>query len=145
MTPKPTIDAAILVVEDDPQQLELMRLAIAELPAQLPVFEAVDGVDALQRLERSAASGAATLGLVILDLRLPRLHGLDVLAQAQRLGLTQQVPFVVLTTSDSALERDRACQSGACDYLVKPLGFRALQALVMGLYERWLVPRMAAG
>lgn len=145
MTSKPRVSAAIVVVEDDPQQMELLNLAIADLPIEIPVMAAADGAEAVRRInECSAGDFRSRVALVLLDLRLPRVHGLDVLAHAGQLGLTAQVPFVVLTTSDSVHERNRSCELGARDYLVKPLGFRALQALVMGLYERWLVGHLPA-
>lgn len=143
MTAKPRLALAVLVVEDDPQQMELMRMALEDLPVQVDLLSAEDGSEALHLIEGDPAGFAERVAMVVLDLRLPRVHGLQVLQAAQTLGLASRLPFIVLTTADSAVERDRALKSGASDYLVKPLGYPALQALVMGLYERWLVPRQA--
>jgi len=71
--------------------------------------------------------------MALLDLRLPKMHGLEVLGRAHALGLTTQAPFVVLTSSDNSSERERALALGARDYQTKPVGFKPLQTLVVGL------------
>lgn len=117
-------------------------MSIRSLAVDVPVVGAVDGMDALLKLQAvPLAEFTASVGMVLLDLRLPKLHGLEVLARAQQLGLTARAPFIVFTSSDSSAERDRAMALGARDYLVKPLGYRPLQQMIAGLYERWIAPR----
>ena len=136
---QPNLTAAILVVEDDVNHMELLNLAIQELPEALPVIMAVDGLEALERLQSiPVAAFAATVLMVLLDLRLPKMHGLEVLARAHALGLTTQAPFVVLTSSDNSSERERALALGARDYQIKPVGFMPLQTMVLGLYQRFI-------
>ncbi len=139
MLRQPKSAAAIFAIEDDPHQMELLNLAILSLPADLPVIEALDGLQALERLQSIPVTEfAASILIVLLDLRLPKMHGLEVLARAQSLGLTDQAPFIVLTSSDNTAERERALALGARDYQVKPLGFKSLQTMVHRLYERWI-------
>lgn len=136
----------ILAVEDDPHQMELLLLSIQALPGPVVVAPAYDGAEAVQRLETAVPAAAGTpLQLVLLDLRLPRMHGLDVLAHARRCGWTERVPFVVFTSSDSIHEREQALELGAKDYQVKPMGLRPLKALVAELYQRWVRASDAAG
>ncbi len=142
MQSRPRIAASILAVEDDPNQMELLELAIASLPIEVPVACAENGSDALHAIQMAALEKFEHhLSMVLLDLRLPRMHGMDVLAKAHEFGLTAKVPFVVFTSSDSSAERDQALALGARDYLVKPLGFKPLKLLVLNLYQRWIEPR----
>lgn len=135
----------IFAVEDDPSQLELLLLAIRALPVVLPVRTAIDGISALLQMQASVDAFCESVALVLLDLRLPRLHGLQLLQQAARLGLTERVPFVVFTSSDCSVEREQAMRSGARDFLVKPLGYRPLKQQMLQLFERWIAPRLDAG
>ncbi len=137
------ISAAIVAVEDDPHQMELLTMAIRGLPIDIPIVAAVDGADALSKLQNIPASEfAKTVALVLLDLRLPKMHGLEVLALLKQRGLTDKTPFIAFTSSDSTAERERSLSLGARDYLVKPLGYRAMQGLVSNLYERWIANRL---
>lgn len=132
---------AVWAIEDDPHQLELLVMSIRCWPSEVPVLTAVDGAMAMTQIEHMPPTRfAEVVRLVLLDLRLPRLHGMDLLARASELGLTEQAPFIVFTSSDSPDERARALRLGARDYLVKPLGFKPLQSLLGQLYERWIAP-----
>jgi DNA-binding response OmpR family regulator len=94
----------------------------------------------LQLEQMASGTFADAVSLVLLDLRLPRLHGMELLCRASELGLTRARPFVVFTSSDNPAERAQALDLGARDYLVKPLGFRPLQNLLNVLYDRWIAP-----
>jgi len=118
-------------------------MSIRSLPVEVPILMATDGMAAMQKIEAiGPADFERTIALVLLDLRLPKLHGLEVLARADELSLTKKTPFIVFTSSDSSAERDRAMSIGARDYLVKALGYRPLQKQIAALYERWIEPRI---
>lgn len=143
MPRKAQLSASIIAVEDDPHQMELLGMSIQELPVDIPVICAVDGMLAMQAIQSiDAEHFGKHVAMVLLDLRLPKMHGLEVLSRARELGLTEKAPFLVFTSSDNSAERDRALELGARDYLVKPLGYRPLQALVLTLYERWISQRL---
>jgi len=143
MTQRKTISASVLAIEDDPHQMELLCMSIRSLPVEVPILMATDGMAAMQKIEAiGPADFERTIALVLLDLRLPKLHGLEVLARADELSLTKKTPFIVFTSSDSSAERDRAMSIGARDYLVKALGYRPLQKQIAALYERWIEPRI---
>lgn len=138
--PKP--HGAILAIEDDPHQMELLRLSIGSLPVVVPMLMATDGWLALQQIRQIPSNQFASLiTMVLLDLRLPRINGMELLGRASEMGLTERTPFIVFTSSDSAAERALALSLGARDYLVKPLGFRPLQAQIATLYRRWIQTR----
>jgi two-component system response regulator len=111
---------SIMLVEDDPAHAEITLRSIEELaPERCDIEHVVDGQAALDRL-RSAR--AHLPDLVLLDLRLPRLDGLELLALVQGDAALNQIPMVVLTTSDADADRQRALACGASSYLVKPFG-----------------------
>ncbi|MCB1605631.1 MAG: response regulator [Xanthomonadales bacterium] len=144
MQARPKLAASILAIEDDPNQLELLELAIGALPVEVPVTCADNGMEALHLIQMAAMERfEGQVAMVLLDLRLPRMHGMDVLTRANELGLTGKAPFIVFTSSDSSAERDQALALGARDYLVKPLGFKPLRLLISSLYERWIASNPA--
>ena len=124
----------VLLVEDDPNDQLLVQRAFRKAGLQARLEIVADGDAAVARL----SDGAATPALVLLDLKLPRRSGLEVLAWAkQREGL-RRVPFVVLTSSSEAADLARAYDLGANSYLLKPVDFEALLAMVQALGLYWL-------
>lgn len=111
---------SVMLVEDDPAHAEITLRSIEELaPDRCDVEHVVDGQAALDRLRSARAEPP---DLVLLDLRTPRMDGLELLALVQEDVALNQIPIVVLTTSDADVDRQRALASGASTYLVKPFG-----------------------
>ena len=116
-----------MLVEDDLAHAELTLRSIEELvPEMCEVVHVLDGQAALDHLRRA---GASLPDLVLLDLRLPRMGGLEVLERVQSDAGLKQIPMVVLTTSDADDDRERALAFGASSYLVKPFGAPELLAV----------------
>ena len=114
---------SVMLVEDDPAHAELTLRSIEELAPSLCEFVHVeDGQAALEHLRRAQQSGNSLPDLVLLDLRLPRLDGLEVLEQVQADAQLRRIPLVVLTTSATSADIQRAFAFGASSYLVKPFG-----------------------
>ncbi len=132
----------ILLVEDDGAHAEIVRRNLSGLPVPHRIVHLTDGQQALDFLQRTgpyAGPAVATRpDIVLLDLRLPRIDGLEVLRIAKEDPALQSIPFVVLTTS--AAESDRALAYGrrANSYLVKPVELARFTELMstFGLY--WL-------
>ena len=123
----------ILLVEDDPNDQLLFNRAVrkAEIPATVEV--AADGDAAIARLDE----GASPPSLVLLDLKLPRRSGFEVLAWIKAHTELRRVPVVVLTSSGEAADVQRAYNLGANSYLVKPGNSAELQDLVRELARYW--------
>jgi CheY-like chemotaxis protein len=131
----------VLLVEDDPGDELLVRAAVAE--ATTPVVLAVvpDGVHALAYLRRQDPYAAAVIpDLVLLDLKLPRKGGLEVLEEMKNDPALRRTPVVILTTSFTPEDVIRAYDLQASAYLVKPeeLGehekvMRALREFCLGV------------
>jgi CheY-like chemotaxis protein len=120
-----------MLVEDDLAHAELTLRSIEELAPELcDVVHVRDGQAAIDHLRRVGAQDSTTLpDVVLLDLRLPRMGGLEVLELVQSDAALKQIPMVVLTTSDAEEDRKRALACGACSYLVKPFGAHELLAV----------------
>jgi len=112
----------ILLVEDNPADLDLTRRAFNRRHLVNPLVVARDGQEALDFLPRWVAGEPLPL-VVLLDLKLPKVHGLDVLRQYKREEVSRSVPVVVLTTSDEDADIETAYTLGANSYILKPVDF----------------------
>ena len=123
---RPAVGAAVvLVVEDDDGNRLLVRRVLEE--DGHTVLESSDGPGALQMLHR------APVDVVVLDLGLPGLDGLQVLAEIRRAG---RVPVLLLTARREETERVLGLDAGADDYMVKPYSVKELSARVRALLRR---------
>ena len=128
----------VLLVEDDDDHAELTALALETHDVRHRAVRAHDGAEALDVLFRRGAYAAAERpDVVLLDLNLPRVGGLDVLAAVKRDGSLREIPVVVLTTSDDDRDRTRAYRSHANSYLVKPTDFAEFEAMVHDVGDYW--------
>lgn len=118
-TPK---NRPILLVEDNPMDVDLTRRAFARRRVVNPIEVARDGEEALAYLERWEA-GEALPVVVLLDINLPKINGLEVLRQYKSSPTIQKIPIIVLTTSAEDRDIETAYQLGANSYIVKPVEF----------------------
>ena len=130
----------ILVVEDNPMDLDFMLQALAENDVVNPVRVGRDGEEALQFLAAHGTPDDPDLPLlVLLDLRLPKVDGIDVLRQIRQHPVWRQVPLVVVTTSRENADIARAYELGVNSYIVKPMNFTAFVEVVRQLKLYWLL------
>lgn len=115
-------ERSILLVEDNPADLDLTLRAFRRRHLLNPIAVARDGQEALDFIPRWAAGEPLPL-VVLLDLKLPKVHGLEVLRTFKENPLTRSVPVVVLTTSDEDVDIDAAYALGANSYILKPVDF----------------------
>jgi DNA-binding response OmpR family regulator len=125
-----------LVVEDDPDIVELVTHYLAK--EGFTVDSVGDGREALHRAR------ATPFDLLILDLQLPGLDGLSLLAQLRRESGARDVPVVVLTARGDETDRIVGLEMGADDYVVKPFSPKELMARVRALFRRLDRPPEAA-
>jgi CheY-like chemotaxis protein len=130
----------ILLVEDNPMDVDLTFEAFKEHSVANPIVVCRDGEEALRYMEvHHSVSDSRLPILVLLDLRLPKVDGIDVLRQARSHSVWKQVPFVVLTTSRESADIEAAYQLGVNSYLVKPVDFVAFAELVRTIKVYWLL------
>jgi two-component system response regulator len=135
-------DAVILLVEDNPDDEELTLLALAESRVSNPIVVARDGAEAVDYLFGSGLySGrdpSATPRMVLLDLKLPKIDGLDVLRRIRANPATRLTPVVVLTTSREDRDLTESYRLGANSYIRKPVDFAQFSQAVRQLSHYWL-------
>lgn len=131
----------ILLVEDDPDDAELIAYAFEKAGIAGPLVTVGDGDAAFGYLMGSGAYADRAAhplpGLILLDLKLPKRSGFEVLAHVRETEATRRTPVVVLTSSNQDGDIRRAYDLGANSYLVKPIGRDALLALVRTLETYW--------
>jgi len=124
----------LVVVEDNDEDFEALSRVLRETTAREQIVRYVTGEEAVAGLfdgERPA--------LVILDLNLPGIQGLDVLARVKQDPARRIVPIIVLSGSRRQEDIDAAYEAGANAYLAKPLDFSELRRVVISMFEFWQV------
>lgn len=133
----------ILLVEDNPDDIELTEMSFRENKLVNEVVVVRDGVEALDYLfAKGAYAGrdAADLpALILLDLKLPRLSGMEVLTRLRANAATRLVPVVVLTSSREDKDVLESYGLGANSYVRKPVEFEAFVEAVRNLGLYWLL------
>lgn len=127
----------ILHVEDNPDDVMLMNLAFnrAGIAARLHVVS--DGDEAITALEQSALMGGPPV-CVLLDVKLPRVSGLEVLAWIREQPRLRRLPVILLTSSSQTADINRAYDLGANSFLVKPPDLDSLTQLVKTVAHYWV-------
>lgn len=133
----------VLLVEDNPDDVELTLRALRRAHVVNSVRVVRDGAEALELLFGGEPRPALPR-VVLLDLKLPRVNGLEVLERIRREESTRTLPVVVLTSSREEPDVKRAYELGANSYIVKPVEFEKFVAVVgeVGLY--WLTLNQAS-
>jgi two-component system, response regulator len=131
----------VLLVEDDEDHVFLVRRALRDLE-QVAVTVAVagNGEQALEELGRARFDPRSLPHLVLLDLRIPRVDGLEVLRRIRADTGLQGLPVVVLTSSERDDDREGALRLGATWFVCKPIEGSRFRAEVQQLGDRWARP-----
>ena len=139
MNERPTRPFVILLVEDEPADAHLLKVALRQTRALIDLHWVNDGIEALEFLRREGDyfRTAPHPDLILLDLNMPRMDGREFLAAIKQEPEFCNIPVVMLTTSD--VERDivASYQLGAAGYIVKPVSLTELAAAVKGLEHYW--------
>lgn len=132
----------ILLVEDNPDDLELAIRALRKSGQGESVVVARDGVEALDYLFGTGAFAgrdtAVQPAVILLDLKLPRLGGHEVLERLRKDRRTQLIPVVVLTSSDERDDIRGAYARGANSYIRKPVEFSQFTTMLAEIGHYWL-------
>ena len=138
--------STILLVEDNPDDEALALRALAKNNLANRVDVAHDGVEAIEYLlgEEAVAGKRALPQVVLLDLKLPRMDGLEVLRRIRSEDRTRLLPVVILTSSDEQKDVLESYSLGANSYIRKPVDFGQFQEAVRQLGLYWLVLNQSA-
>lgn len=133
----------ILHIDDDPNDSALLKAAAAKAGVKFTIQSTVDGDDAVAYLSGKGRYADRAQyqkpRLLLLDMKMPRATGIDVLGWIRSQPDLKEVPVVVLSGSEMKDDKKRALGAGANCYMVKPLGFDALVNLVKEIEQRWLL------
>lgn len=131
----------LLLVEDNPDDVLLMRRAMKRCGTPADLAVAATGEEALERLYGAPGCDAASVeypALVLLDLKLPGIDGIGVLRRIRSDVRTRKIPVVVLTTSRAPEDVDTCYELGANSYLQKPIEFDEFVAALDLVGKYWL-------
>jgi CheY-like chemotaxis protein len=142
MDPKSEGPMIILLVEDNPAHAELVKRSLEGHPVSNRIIHISDGESALaylfRRGEFADSEKSPRPHVVLLDLRLPRVDGLEILKEIRTSPEMEKLPVVILTTSEAEMDAARAYEYHANSFLVKPLDFDKFAKLMDDLGFYWL-------
>lgn len=124
MPPK-RICKTVLLAEDNNEDFALFEEILGRFCPTVKTVRALDGEEAVQYIYANRLPD-----LVVLDIRMPRLDGLDALAEMRKNPLFKSIPVIILSSVDNPDERAKAAKLGCKDYLLKPTGYGQLVSLV---------------
>lgn len=129
----------VLLVEDHPADVALTRKAFARLGRATQLHVALNGLEAMAFLQQTGRFAQAPRpDIVLLDLNMPRMGGLEVLDQVRAIPSLSLIPFIILTTSAAPGDVVRSYALGANSYVVKPVKYNDFLDLIQTLDTYWL-------
>jgi len=132
----------ILLAEDDPKDIELTISALSEYSLANDIFVVRDGVEALDYLYRRGTFAQEPGGnpiVILLDLKMPKMDGIQVIKQIKSDKHLQTIPVVVLTSSRESQDLETCYQLGVNAYVVKPVKFKDFVDAVKGIGVFWAI------
>lgn len=126
----------LLLVEDDENDVLFFQRALRGCGAQVDLEVARDGDAALRRL----SDGPTLPDRILLDLKLPRVSGLEVLSGIRSSPLLKQLSVTIMTSSGEPSDLARIRELGIDEYIVKPVSYQGLLEIVRSLCKKWAVP-----
>ena len=131
----------ILLVEDDEVDVLTVRRALKELKVANPLSVASNGEEALEMLEDANAKRPA---LILLDLNMPRMSGLEFLRRVRSNGCARGIPIVVLTTSRQDQDVVHGFEYNVAGYMVKPVDYRKFVEVMQAIDLYWTLSELPA-
>jgi len=135
-TPAPGVLAPILVVEDNPMDLDLTLRAFSRRACANPIQVARDGEEALAYLQRWDA-GEPQPAVILLDINMPRVNGIEVLQQLKQHPHYRRIPVVMLTSSRESRDLQTTYDLGANSYIEKPVSFSRFMDIAAQIEAYW--------
>ncbi|GAB4043780.1 response regulator [Spirosoma litoris] len=124
---------AVFIADDDEDDRLLLKYAFTQHSPECELIFAEDGLALLDALAQLTSEPC----LIILDLNMPRLNGLEALQVLRLSTQYKHTPIVILTTSSDATDRQDAYALGANEYLIKPISLDLLGQMVLHLRKAW--------
>lgn len=128
-------NSPILLIEDDKVDIRLLQRAFKELQVSNPLLVAGNGEEALAWLCNPAND---LPGLVLLDLNMPCMNGLEFLAHIRAHQVLRSLSVVVMTTSNQEQDRQQAFDMAIAGYMIKPMQYSELVTLLRTIHQYWI-------
>jgi len=132
---------SVLLVEDDLNEIFLVKRAFKMARVQSPLHIVTDGVEAMNYLrgqDRFSDRRAYPLPkLIVMDIKMPRKSGFEVLEWVKRDPLLRRIPIVIVSSSENPADINRSYELGANAYMVKPVDFQAVEHLFQSITHYW--------
>ena len=136
-----TKNYTVLLVEDDLNDIFLVKRAFKLARLETPLQVVTDGEEAIRYLRgegRYADRSAYPVPkLVVMDIKMPRLTGFEVLEKVKQDGPLRRIPIVIVSSSDRLEDINRAYELGANAYMVKPMDYRSVEHLFESITHYW--------
>lgn len=127
----------ILIVDDDVEDVHFIKRAFKKNKVENPLFSVLSGEEALEFLQRSEHEHASYPGLMLLDLNMPGVGGMETLQRIKRHEEWRKIPVVVFTTSKAQEDIDTSYRLGANSFISKPFGLEGLVGVVANICQYW--------
>jgi len=142
-------NATILLVEDDAVDVMIIKRAFERWQITNPIQVAADGEEALEFLRGEGGfpdpNSVARASLILLDLNMPRMSGLELLLALKRDSDLREIPVVVLTASDEPSDVRASFARGAAGYVVKPTSFEDFSDAIGAIDHYWALSEVPGG
>lgn len=138
MRTKPERHVTILMIDDNPADIELVRESFEDQAVAAFLSAARSSSQAMAILKGVPPNQPAIPDLILLDLKMPGMNGFDFLQELRRDGTLERIPVVILTSSSSQEDIDRSYQLHANAYVVKPTGLDQFAQFVQSIRSFWL-------
>lgn len=133
----------VLLVEDNPDDVLITERALEKGDTKCELFVARDGEEALDFLRKKGKfKDAQRPDLILLDLNLPKINGLEVLAEIKKDSHLRRIPVIVLTISDAEEDMVRAYDSGASGYITKPASTVEFMKVLTTVRDYWEISEL---
>ena len=134
----------VLVVEDNPNDVTIIKRAMRKSDVKCELYFARDGEEALDVLyQKNDFEDIPRPDLILLDINLPKIDGLEVLETIKKDEGLRRIPVIVLTISDREGDMVRAYDSGAASYMTKPVDSKDFERLIQTVQDYWRIARIS--
>jgi CheY-like chemotaxis protein len=134
-------DFTVLLVEDDLNDIFLVKRAFKIAKMENPLQVVTDGQEAIQYLRGEGKYSDRTAHplpkLIVMDIKMPRKTGFEVLEWVKRDGPLRRIPVIIVSSSDNPADVNRAYEHGANAYMIKPVDFREVEHLFSSITHYW--------
>lgn len=128
----------LLLVEDDVVDAMVIRRAFEDLRLHYPLIHMTNGEEAIAHLQDEANEKP---GLILLDLNMPKMGGLEFLERVKSHPLLKTIPVLALTTSDNASDINASFELGANGYFIKPTNYQQSVEVIRAVTTYWMLSR----